>query len=288
MISGVLLLAPEKSEPVAVFYRKRFSRILIPLASWTIVYSIIRIWPFLHDPAALGPESLRIFKDILAGNPYYHLWYMYMLVGLYLFLPILRFCVKSASFDDLRLLCMAWFAIAIISSAAYTFNGPLQARFSIFIGSFSNFIPYCLAGYVIAASKAAMRAWRLWVIVVAGGVLSVIMTHALGALPSEPRFYAYSFVSITIVPMSLALFKLAKRLTLPLAGNRFNARFADFTLGIYLIHPAVLKALAAFGFNATSFHPAFSIPFLAVSTFMLSAACTAAIATIPLLKKTVT
>src|SRR5256885_496912 len=41
MLSGALLLSPAKQLPVTVFYRKRASRILIPLAFWSVVYTLL-------------------------------------------------------------------------------------------------------------------------------------------------------------------------------------------------------------------------------------------------------
>ena len=61
------------------FFRKRAIRILIPFAIWTIVYAL-----------AWG-EPVQNFKDLLLNFNYAagHLWFVYMIAGLYLIMPLL-------------------------------------------------------------------------------------------------------------------------------------------------------------------------------------------------------
>jgi surface polysaccharide O-acyltransferase-like enzyme len=290
MISGALLLDPAKNEPAAAFYRKRFSRIIVPLVFWTFFYSALRFTEDMRQGVAANVELAKLAKDVCSGNPYYHLWYLYMLVGLYLFMPIVRYCVKAAPVADLRLLCTAWFIIAITTSAAYSFSGPHTAKFSLFLGSFFNFMPYCLAGYLIAKTGGAQtqRTKQLLTVLAAGmWVCTLCFTYASNGLTNEEKFYYYSFVSITTVPMALALFSLAPRFSRPLFNDKHNNRLANLTLGIYLIHPAVLKLLASLGFDATAFNPFLAVPALAISVFAVSAIVTAGLSVVPGLKKTI-
>ncbi len=287
MISGVLLLNPERSEGVSAFYRKRLGRIAIPLLFWTAFYSLIRLLPLLQEPEALRSESVRLVSDIVAGNPYYHMWYLYMLVGLYLFLPLVRFCVRAAPRADLRLLTVVWFAIAVVSSAVWSFGGPHGGHFSIFIGSFFNFAPYCIAGYLIGVAPRASRTWRLRLLAGGAGIVSIIMVYIFAGAPDEIRFYSYSFTSITVVPMALALFALARGFEKPLFGERWTSWAANMTFGIYLIHPAALKLMETWGVSAAMIHPVFGIPLTACTAFLLSGVATAAITAIPGLRRTV-
>ena len=61
------------------FFRKRAVRILVPFAIWTIVYALI--WG----------EPVQNFRNLLFNFKYEagHLWFVYMLVGLYLLMPLL-------------------------------------------------------------------------------------------------------------------------------------------------------------------------------------------------------
>jgi surface polysaccharide O-acyltransferase-like enzyme len=85
MISGALLLNPKKQENLSEFYAKRISRILIPLISWTIIYCI---WVYLGGVVKNDPVSMTfLLQSVLQGNPYYHMWFLYMIIFMYLFTP---------------------------------------------------------------------------------------------------------------------------------------------------------------------------------------------------------
>ena len=61
------------------FLRKRAVRILVPFIFWTVVYAFV--WG----------EPVQNFKDLLLNFNYAagHLWFVYMLLGLYLLMPLL-------------------------------------------------------------------------------------------------------------------------------------------------------------------------------------------------------
>ena len=65
--------------PTGEFFRRRAVRILIPFFIWTVVYALV--WG----------EPVQNFKDLLLNFNYAagHLWFVYMLIGLYLIMPIL-------------------------------------------------------------------------------------------------------------------------------------------------------------------------------------------------------
>ena len=61
------------------FFRRRAVRILVPFAVWTIAYALI--WG----------EPVQNFKDLLLNFNYAagHLWFVYMILGVYLLMPLL-------------------------------------------------------------------------------------------------------------------------------------------------------------------------------------------------------
>lgn len=65
--------------PTGEFFRRRAVRILIPFVFWSVVYAL-----------AWG-NPVQNFKDLLLNFNYAagHMWFVYMLVGLYLIMPLL-------------------------------------------------------------------------------------------------------------------------------------------------------------------------------------------------------
>ena len=79
MISGRFLIG--RHEPLRVFYTKRVRRIAIPLITWSILYSLYTNSPF-------------VVYELITGTAYYHLWYVYMLAGLYAITPFITYVLK--------------------------------------------------------------------------------------------------------------------------------------------------------------------------------------------------
>ena len=81
MLSGAFILR-KRIEP-SVFYKKAINKLGIPLVIVSIIYLIPQI---IHQYNLIG-LNIYIFKEpleaLLKGEPSFHLWYMYMLIGLY-------------------------------------------------------------------------------------------------------------------------------------------------------------------------------------------------------------
>lgn len=77
--------------PTRIFLKKRAVRVLIPFGVWTFVYALV--WG----------EPVQNFKDLLLNFNYSagHLWFVYMLVGIYLLIPMLSPWAERVSRKEL-------------------------------------------------------------------------------------------------------------------------------------------------------------------------------------------
>ncbi len=80
------------------FLRRRAIRVLVPFAVWTVIYALV--W---GDP-------VTNFRDLLWNFNYAagHLWFVYMLVGLYLLMPLLSPWAERVSRRELQLYILLW------------------------------------------------------------------------------------------------------------------------------------------------------------------------------------
>ena len=87
MIVSAYLLAPmKKGQSCWEFYRKRFLRIMPPFIFFMVLYSTLpMLWGQIDGEQSMNDLS-RIWLNfpMLAG----HFWFMYPLIGLYLFIPV--------------------------------------------------------------------------------------------------------------------------------------------------------------------------------------------------------
>lgn len=88
------------TRPTGVFFRRRLTRVLVPFAIWAAVYT----W-WSHGEWS---QFLFIFPMATGG----HLWFVPMLLGLYLLMPLLSPWAERASARELR----GWIALWVFTT----------------------------------------------------------------------------------------------------------------------------------------------------------------------------
>jgi surface polysaccharide O-acyltransferase-like enzyme len=85
MISGYFLLPIKDS--VDIFFRKRLYRIVWPFIFWGVIYAIYNLISRGDTLVQCLTNMAHIFVNF--GTELGHMWFVYMLVGLYLIMPLL-------------------------------------------------------------------------------------------------------------------------------------------------------------------------------------------------------
>ena len=88
MISGALLL-PVRNERTGDFFRKRFTKVVIPMVVYYILYVCAK-----EGIEWIYPDHwLPMLRRILTGSPVEapHFWLVYVIIWLYVLTPLLRF-----------------------------------------------------------------------------------------------------------------------------------------------------------------------------------------------------
>ena len=109
MITGALLLNPEKD----ITYKKCFlyaRRILLALVLFGTTFALVMMVGS-HQPINIGQALLQVFED----KSFAHLWYLYILIGLYLTLPVIKGFINSASRETLGTLLLVLFVFDFIA-----------------------------------------------------------------------------------------------------------------------------------------------------------------------------
>lgn len=192
--------------PVATFFKRRALRVLVPFAVWTVIY------------AFLWGEPIQNFKDLLLNFNYSagHLWFVYMLVGIYLLIPILSPWAERVSKSELKLYLVICFITTLIPFVRFFAGGetpviygpsgiPNTAKFPLWgecswnsygvFYYFSGFIGYMLFGlylrrFVTRMSRAAtiiygVIPWVLGFLICFIGFLWLVVTSANSIFPIE-------------------------------------------------------------------------------------------------------
>jgi len=291
MLSGALLLQPSKvDEPIGEFFKKRWKRIGIPFLFWGAAYFA---WSFFVNGKALTLTSIG--QGVFAG-PYYHFWYLYILVGLYLLTPVIRVLVAHANWRTMKYFLVVWFVgTAIIP--LFRLYTDISAQISWF--NESVFVVTGLVGYYILgayAAKLQLRSSRLFLVLAAGWLSTIFGTYVLvGTLGESFSLRLLDASSFGVILASAALFLLLA--TVPNRsvetrfprGNKVLKIISVNTLPIYLFHVMVMETLQrgylGFKLSVTTLNPIIEIPLIAVVTLLICLAVIVPIKKIPYVKR---
>ncbi|HSK26997.1 MAG TPA: acyltransferase family protein [Jiangellales bacterium] len=240
MVSGALILDPRRVERPRDFYRKRMTRIGIPLVVWTVVYLAFRRW-FLAEPVGLTDAG----RDVLSGTPFLQLYFLFVLLGLYLIAPFLRIVLRHTTRRMQAGFAAVMLGLGVVDQAAATLAGVGGANAAT---RFLPFAGYFVAGWVLRDMALDRRIVR---IAAAAFVASVVVTAALTGLTTVPSGwgaggrYLYGFLSPPVIVMSVSALVLLRSLGQRL-GTRHGGRLtalSGLTFGVFLVHPLVLYPL---------------------------------------------
>ena len=280
MISGALFLNPEKNIPIRKLYTKYIFRIVTAFAFWSLVYM------FLGGMKNIN--AISFIENFLSGS--YHMWFMYLIIGLYMIVPFVR---KIAHSEDLT---KYFFVLALI----FTFILPETAKgMSLFSERYREFLSgridalnlyfiaghtcYFLLGYFLDRVHISSKIERMiYFAGIAGTIIIPLASGYISVLRNKPTGVFGSF-SVTVLCESAALFIFFRKY--------FNweskaiRNLSQYSFGAYLVHPAIIAAFNNLGLNTLTFNPVLSVPVISVIVFIISSGISAVLNHIPVLKK---
>lgn len=137
MLTGALLLPVV--EPSGQFLKRRFARLLGPFVFWSVVYLGVALYFTTADAGIVA----FLVRRIQTGASF-HLWYVYMLIGIYLLMPVLQRWVAVAGRRDVEYFLFLWL-IALF--AGQSFVAAYLPDFNLVY--FSGYIGYPVLGYYL-------------------------------------------------------------------------------------------------------------------------------------------
>ena len=133
MCSGALMNDPQRELPLNRLFSRYLLRLVASLSVWAALYECLRIL-ILRGSAPLSELLWAAGKNWFTGNTYYHLYYFYFAIGLYLALPLTRLITRWASKQELRYLLLLWLFFGSVLPCLQYFlpfrlTGPSLLRF---------------------------------------------------------------------------------------------------------------------------------------------------------------
>jgi surface polysaccharide O-acyltransferase-like enzyme len=261
MVSGFFLLDSTKEEPLGIFFRKRVRKVVVPFLGWAAFYIVWNV-TYHQQPITL-PDAI---KEILAGPVYFHLWFVYTLIGLYLAAPIMRLFVRHAT----RELALYFLGLWVISAGIVPvlnqyFGLHIGIEFFVVIGELGFFV----AGGLLRDARLTRRQIGLAAaLFVLAGAFTVAITGKLSTDAGKLGDFFYNYPTLNVMAMAFALFLIVKSIPFDrLLALHPRIQYAVVSLsrkslGIYFVHVVILELLHygdVLQHDAMSFMSAFSI-----------------------------
>ncbi len=278
LISGYYMLQKERS---FLELAKRSGFLLLQLIFWSSVQFLVelvlgtRIWNGIAD----------LVCTVLAGSG--HFWYLYALIGLYLFTPILQVFTNHA---DKRTYGYALVLLFLLGS-------PLtialrMERFSLLTVIVDNMkIPHVL-GFIFLylmgdwLRRYPPKRYLLWMIAGILGMTATIL-WTLRLPPARAAELSLSFFFPGNMLGAIGFFVAVKTLYRS-TGSRFMMAVSACTPGIYLSHMIVLKCLHLWLWPSLLALPSWiASPVLTLAAYILSFLVSLLIQHIPIVEKTI-
>lgn len=237
MLSGAILLSKGVTWKEAC--RRRVPRMLVVLFASVVVYGLWRA--FVVGDFEWGQYLL----DTANGAPYFHLYFLYVMIGLYGLAPIVSNIVRTL---DSRTLAQATLAYCVITCIVLT-SGTATHSYSRNALTFAwDYVGYFVLGFMML-HFAKRQLWRFFVL---GYLMTAVCVEACALLQGASwnwTLYAWTYFSPMTYITAIGIFGFLLSVNVSSAAAWYLRRLAPATLLVYLLHPMVLESLRkAYGF----------------------------------------
>lgn len=300
MMTAVLLLPIRPGTTVNEFYKKRIGRIIKPLVFWSLALPLMAFCYFtVISPNTTNPQLSvgdyttatlvqRLYTFLFNFNfDTTPLWYLYMLIGLYLIMPIISSWLAQSSQKEIKTVLYIWGATLFLPyikmvapmlgyAGNYGHTGLLgECDWNVY-GTFyyvSGFIGYLILAYYLKRYPLGWS-WKKMALICLPMFAVGYTVTSVGYIITNNYFpgnYAYLeilwyFTGINVFMMTFPIFVAVQKLNVK--SRKWLSQAAKLTFGVYLCH-------FTFTFLSYDLYNVSSLPY--VIRILLAAVTTAAI-----------
>ena len=271
MISGALFLNPRKSISYYDIFRKYVKRLLLSLIVFGYVFCLAEL-------VLKNNFSISIFYtalvNLLCGETWSHMWYLYMMIGIYLVVPICKKFLDNASRDEVY----CFIGILVVFTSIFP---AIDEIFNIKIGFNIPFKPYYITYFIGGGilmhfvDIVNIQISKVYTVLIVS--LLVIISNAIFSLNLP-----LSTGSPVLMCITICIFIIAKHYKFK---SRLLSKYRGLSFGVYLTHMIFINALyKVFHVSPFDFPVYMSVICLGTIFLICSLATTYILTKIPYLK----
>lgn len=241
MVSGLLLLdRPQSIDTVP----RRLKRVLTPFLFWLFIYYIKYVF-FEHTITVNNAYDFIMQFVNCVLNPdilSIEFWYIAMIIGFYLMLPILYKWIKNTNEKEIEYFLVIWLIVLLLNF--------FKTQFLLldYVNLFAGHLGYFILGYYLSKKENSkyFNSRKFGVLLFVLGTIIIFLSIAIPSYMSQSINLSYLSTG-NLTPGSclkaIGMFLILKNTNFKTAFgkntekvNTFIRKFAELTFGIYLIH----------------------------------------------------
>ena len=264
MMSGALLLQPDRKLSLKTLYGRYILRFVTALLFWSLLYHAVVVYAWNPYFNMDDFDAGLFVRQVLGGHPYQH-WFLFAIIGMYLLVPLLKCITRSRTATAYFLVLWLLWEVGIFNlrlffvlfpdmnpSLAGLLNGIIDAANKVPPRMVLGLHGYMVLGYYLHAYPPGVGSRRL---LQAAGILGMVFTVAVTCVISARNgVRTETFLDLNTFPVCIAAAAafVTARALFPAETDRENrvvAALAEHSFGIYLVHDFFLVYLRDKGFT---------------------------------------
>lgn len=285
MITGATLIDYRDRYDTKEFFRKRFTRTLVPFLFWSVI-------GFIYHGMCEDWHIQYSLKELIAGvlNTKFMTvyWYFIPLFSVYLAIPLLSAVNKEIRIKVFAYCVSVYFIVSSVLPLLFKLLG-MQYNYELGMPVLGGYLVYVLLGYLIQNCIVPKRIrWIMYILAVLGWFMHFYGTHVFSIKAGSivDTFKGYMNLPTFLHASGLMiLFRYIRWEKLSAKVNELAVRLQRYTFGIYLVHMYLIMLIPPHTGIDTN-----SILWRtggAVLVYILSLCLCIVIEKIPVLKKTI-
>ncbi len=231
IISGYLAFPLNK--PLKQYAIGKIKRVVIPFIAWVVIYAALAF--FRGYPVFVEGDLLN------EGSA--HLWFIYVIIGLYLVVPILDPFIRMADEKVLRFYLVTWIFTGLFPLLQHITNVPFNEHCWMYtLYHLYGYTGYFILGYYLKKYGDGTRIVNLKISVILMGI-SILLVGTYFFVFDCHTVLVSDYKGLPIMLYAIAMYSILKKVSIyveRLGLNKCVTSLSVNSFGIYLIHMIVV------------------------------------------------
>lgn len=215
---------------------RRFAKIAVPYVAWSVLYLWLRHVRWGGAPLPFDASMPRmLFRALVSGDSWYHLYFVPVLLVLYLLTPVARLLARLSDWAPFA----ASLGVSLLLGGAFDRPRGLDPAVASLLSDVVRYAPFMAAGLLYARRRSAflLLAEAAWPALLGAGIIATSLQSTVQLAPLGARAL-YLVAALALVGALLGLAHVVSERFHPPLEMLSRVSFV-----VYLAHPAVLALL---------------------------------------------